>query len=112
MDSYQAVYDAVRSKFGYFDGDSLTTAISQQFDISFAVESVRQEYLETAYAQQEPSVLYRPKVYPDGNQWCALYGRNLVEGVCGFGDTPAEAINEFNKAWKTETLEPKDKPNE
>ena len=28
----------------------------------------------------------------DGDQWCALYGENLQEGVAGFGRTPAEAM--------------------
>lgn len=28
----------------------------------------------------------------DGNQWCALLGPDLQEGVAGFGDTPKEAL--------------------
>lgn len=51
MDSYQAIYDAVRT------------------------------------------------VAPDGSKWCALYGPNIMEGVCGFGDTPAEAMSDFDKNW-------------
>ncbi|MCW0104448.1 hypothetical protein [Burkholderia pseudomallei] len=31
--------------------------------------------------------------------WCALYGPNLMEGVCGFGDSPAEAMADFDKNW-------------
>lgn len=49
--------------------------------------------------QSLPSVLYRPKLYIDGNQWCALYGENLQDGIAGFGDTPAKAVMNFNKAW-------------
>lgn len=49
-----------------------------------------------------PSVLYRPALMADGNKWCALYGENLAEGVAGFGDTPAEAMHEFDKAWTSE----------
>jgi hypothetical protein len=33
------------------------------------------------------------KVYPDGNQWCALWGDDIQSGVAGFGDTPALALN-------------------
>lgn len=32
--------------------------------------------------------IYKPKIFPDGNQWCALYGSSVKNGVCGFGDTP------------------------
>ncbi len=28
----------------------------------------------------------------DGDQWCALVGANLMEGVAGFGNTPLEAL--------------------
>lgn len=43
-----------------------------------------------------PSVLYRPKLSIDGNQWCALYGDNLQDGIAGFGDTPADAMRRFD----------------
>ena len=39
------------------------------------------------------------KLYKDGNQWCCLYGDNLQEGICGFGDTPHKAVIEFNSAF-------------
>lgn len=48
-----------------------------------------------------PSVIYRPSLKIDGNKWCALYGESLEEGIAGFGDTPAEAMAEFDKAWLT-----------
>ena len=48
---------------------------------------------------QRPSVLYKPKLSKDGNQWCALYGENLHDGIAGFGDTPAEAMIDFDKEW-------------
>lgn len=47
----------------------------------------------------EPSAIYRPKVFRDGDSWCALYGDNIQDGVCGFGDTPAAAIIDFNNCW-------------
>jgi hypothetical protein len=46
-----------------------------------------------------PFFLLRPRVFPDGNQWCALYGDNLQEGVCAFGDTPAKAATQFDIEW-------------
>lgn len=45
--------------------------------------------------------LLKPRVFIDGNQWCVLYGENLQDGVCGFGDTPRLAVYAFNKAWDT-----------
>ena len=53
------------------------------------------------YRQTRPSVMYRPSLSPDGDQWCALYGENLQEGVAGFGRTPAEAMADFDQAWTT-----------
>ena len=34
-------------------------------------------------------------VFLDGNQWCALVGENLQEGVAGFGDTPSDALRDL-----------------
>lgn len=53
-------------------------------------------------ASMQPHVLMRPKVFHDGNQWCALYGDNLQKGVCGFGDTPEAACQEFDTNWRNE----------
>jgi len=47
----------------------------------------------------QPSVLYRPALSVDGNQWCALYGADLQSGVAGFGDTPEQAMADFNRSW-------------
>ena len=66
-----------------------------------------------AYAAQDveldkirPFSRIRPKVFPDGNQWCALYGDNLQTGVCGFGDTPEKAAVAFDLAWLNATPPP------
>jgi hypothetical protein len=37
----------------------------------------------------------------DGNQWCALFGSDLQQGVAGFGDTPSEAVNELEAQFQT-----------
>ena len=37
----------------------------------------------------------------DGNQWCVLYGKDLQEGIAGFGDSPMKAIWDFNKQFKS-----------
>lgn len=43
--------------------------------------------------------MLKPSLQRDGNQWCVLYGDNLQEGIAGFGDSPYDAVNDFNKAW-------------
>ena len=65
-------------------------------------EGVRNAQLNTEIMRQAPSVLYRPTLTADGDKWCALYGADLASGVAGFGDTPAEAMHEFDKAWTTQ----------
>jgi hypothetical protein len=37
----------------------------------------------------------KPKIFPDGDQWCCIYGENLQESICGYGDTAAMAVGNF-----------------
>ena len=37
------------------------------------------------------------RLFEDGDQWCALYGVNLQEGVAGFGGTRFEAVKALFK---------------
>ena len=55
-----------------------------------------------------PVYLLRPRLFRDGNSWCALYGENIQEGICAFGDTPAEAAERFDAAYYGEDLNGKD----
>jgi len=36
----------------------------------------------------KPEAFCKVQIYPDGDQWCALLGENIQEGICGFGKTP------------------------
>lgn len=65
---------------------------------------VRSEMIQVLSNYEEPHVLMRPKVFPDGDQWCSLYGENIQEGVCGFGDTPAKACQDFDNNWYNQKL--------
>lgn len=47
------------------------------------------------------------KPYKDGNQWCILWGDNIQEGICGFGDTVNAAISDFNTNFYNERIEVK-----
>lgn len=46
-----------------------------------------------------PSYLYKPRLSIDGDEWCALYGEDLQNGVVGFGKSPEEAYADFDKNW-------------
>lgn len=69
--------------------------------ICFAAEVVRNSWQQAAADATRPSVLLRPKLFCDGNKWCALYGDNLQDGLAGFGDTPAGAMYDFDVQWTT-----------
>lgn len=107
-DSYQAIYDAVRSRISGGDiSQAAESALREAFSqatylIPQSVSNVEHEAVVAIQAAQRPSVLFRPKLSRDGNQWCALYGDDLMEGVCGFGDSPAGAMTDFDKNWTTQ----------
>lgn len=100
-DNYQAVYDAVRSRFRCaVDGDEIVNAIANTF--ASAGQTFHQAGIAaqvTEQAKLRPSVLYRPNLTKDGNRWCALYGDNIQDGCAGFGDTPSAAMLAFDTAW-------------
>ncbi len=99
MDNYQAIYDAVRSKITNGDiGEAVERAV-RDANIAHHCEMVSRAYQIAAGELERPSVVYRPSLGRDGNQWCALYGANLAEGVAGFGDSPALAMRAFDVAW-------------
>lgn len=62
------------------------------------------ETQNTERARRAPHVLMRPHVFHDGNQWCALYGKSLQDGVAGFGNTPEAACYDFDSNWQVQTL--------
>jgi hypothetical protein len=76
-------------------------------DSSYCLMHAQAAYANLGTAGLEmsrPFILLRPKMFPDGNQWCALYGEDLQSGVCGFGDTPEKAAQDFDKNWKWQKL--------
>lgn len=103
MDSYQAIYDAVRSRISNGDiGRAIENVARESFDISMMRAVLQQEFVAAAFEMQRPSAIYRPELSADGSKWCALYGADLMQGVAGFGDTPAEAMAAFDQAWLKE----------
>ena len=59
-----------------------------------------QAWQQAAAARERPSVLWKPSLFRDGNQWCALLGENIQDGVVGFGDSPDAAMWAFDEAWR------------
>ncbi|MDH5570592.1 MAG: hypothetical protein OEY89_02435 [Gammaproteobacteria bacterium] len=57
--------------------------------------------MEVIVARQEFNLVafLQPKIFIEGNMWCILYGENLQSGVAGFGDSPLDAVMDFNRAW-------------
>jgi len=95
-DTYQAIYDAVRSKIGNGDIGSAVEMAIRDANISHYVAMAANAIQCAAAEYQRPSILLRPKISIDGTQWCALYGENLNDGVAGFGNSPAEAMFAFD----------------
>lgn len=75
-----------------------------QLNIAHNYMEMRQAFQEAQYALQAPHAIMRPKVFPDGDQWCALYGDDLQAGVAGFGKTPEGACAAFDHNWRSQTL--------
>lgn len=99
-DSYQAIYDAVRSRIsGGNVGDIVADACRNAFDISHMTAVLQQEFCIAAGEIGRPAVVFKPTISADGDMWCALLGEDLVTGVSGFGKTPAEAMQNFDIAF-------------
>lgn len=57
------------------------------------MEQDRAEFL------RRPSVMLGLVPRKDGSKWSVVYGENIQEGVCGFGDTPDKAMDAFDRTW-------------
>jgi hypothetical protein len=98
--SYEAVYAAVQRAFsGMNASESIERAVTDAFDISWLKSQAQSAVAGIESDLRRPFVLLRPRMFIDGNQWCALYGDNLQDGVAGFGDTPDLASHAFDKEW-------------
>lgn len=58
-----------------------------------------QEIMNSLVEQSEHTLFatIKPKLYKDGNMWCCLLGENLMEGVCGFGESPYQSHTNHEK---------------
>lgn len=98
-DAYQAVYDATRSKLGNCDIGSAVENAFREASLSHYADMAYRALSSAASEYERAAAVFKPRLFIDGNQWCALYGENLQEGVAGFGDSPASAMWDFDKNW-------------
>lgn len=57
-------------------------------------------YAHDAYWLRERVMQMFEQRSRDGNQWRALFGENIQDGVVGFGDGPDAAMWAFDEAWR------------
>lgn len=109
-ETYQAIFDAVRSKLTGGDiGQVVADIAREKLDISFAVDQIKQEFVIAAMSMAAPSAIYRPVLTQDGDRWLAIYG-TLPTGVVGTGETPAKAMADFDVAWHKAAVAPPPRP--
>lgn len=97
-DTYQPIYDAIRSRIGGCDvGQAISDGVNSA--LGFMMPAVQDQFQALIADHRRPSVLFRPEIAKDGNAWIALLGDNLQVGVVGVGDTPEEAMLDFDKSW-------------
>lgn len=72
---------------------------NEKYNLEERLIKLNSNYNNEVYEKCRPSSIYSPGLSIDGNQWCALYGKDLQSGVAGFGDSPADAFLDFDKEW-------------
>lgn len=98
-DTYQPVFDAVRSALRNTDVGAAVREAFSGCDFSWLRARAGEAITSTENEYQRPAVLFHPTLTLDGNAWIAVYGSNLQEGVVGTGDSPCEAMADFDRAW-------------
>lgn len=68
-------------------------------DAACILQRAANDYQFAAMEMGRPSAIYHPSLVRDGNKWSALYGPDIQQGVCGFGDSPNEAMMDFDREW-------------
>ncbi len=96
METYQPIYDAVRSRMSNCDvGSSIHDAI-RSIGLDHITHLATCALQEVSAEYTRPFITMKPDMSVDVNQYCFLHGPNLQEGVAGFGDTPEKAALNFD----------------
>jgi hypothetical protein len=86
-------------------GNAIESAI-REMNLSHYVYQAMTVIGESACQHARPSAVFRPWIFIDGDQWCALYGENLQDGVAGFGSSPHRATYDFDLNWDAQIKSP------
>lgn len=106
MDTYQPIYDAVRSRIHGGDIGSAVEGVMRSENIGHHFAMMAETFRQECSDRSTPSAIFRPTLTRDGDSWIALYGEDLQSGVVGTGDTPAKAMYAFDIAWTTKPADP------
>jgi hypothetical protein len=98
-DTYQAIYDAVRSRISNADIGRAVEDHLRSLNLSHYANMAARAAQDAANEQARPCVVFKPRLFKDGDTWCVLLGENIHVGVVAFGDTPASAMYAFDVAW-------------
>lgn len=94
-DSYQAIYDAVRSRIsGGNVGEIVADACRNAFDISHMKAILQQDFSVAAQEMARPCVLFKPELKFDRDVWEVTLG-----DIYATGATPAEAMSSFDQVF-------------
>jgi hypothetical protein len=81
------------------DGRESFFQVKRRFQMDeFTAGLERAELYFIAYPRT-PSAVRRPKLSRRSGNWIALLGRNLQEGICGFGPTVEAALRAFDSHY-------------
>jgi len=75
---------------------------NEKFNNDYRIGEINQSIeMDNVYHAKQYIVMkaFNLKPFKDGNMWCVLFGENVQEGVAGFGESPFEAIVDFNENW-------------
>jgi len=65
-----------------------------QQNINNEADVIQQKYLAES-RRSLWAIVYKLIPFKDGNSWCVLLGNDLQDGIAGFGNTPAVALQAF-----------------
>lgn len=97
-DTYQAVYDAVRSRIGSADIGGAVESVMRCENFGHYFQMACQEMQTSAVEHGRPCAVFKPTLTQDGNAWLAVLG-DLPTGVVGCGESPAAAMSDFDAAF-------------
>ena len=68
--------------------------------ICHAMEMIQASWQQTASCYEAAHVIYKPRLFQDGDMWCALLGDDIQVGIAAFGKSPQDALHEWDKEFR------------